>query len=297
MEYRIHLEGAMAIGHRLPLCDGPGADLRALSSGAAAGESEKAARELRKLLGTLLTFQERMGERHGIASEAPPVSKAPSEDNAWTALDARVQPVLDWALGVADEWKEKTRLDVRKSFKVLDQSFGAQMQALVEMEPTKLRKRCTPPPGRHRVYGLAATDDYPEAGEKDIYDDREFYVQLLREVLSKGEAGQGSRSDLLAAAGDGDEDVRAEIQGRRAARKRARADVERRASKGRKIRYVAIEKLQNFTAPRPRMGSAIPKGVGPDSINADASSETLDESAVEALMRALFSTVAAPAAF
>ena len=41
----------------------------------------------------------------------------PLESDSWKMLDARLQSVLDWALGVADEWKESTRLDVRRSFK------------------------------------------------------------------------------------------------------------------------------------------------------------------------------------
>ncbi|CAK8994656.1 Hypothetical protein SCF082_LOCUS4024, partial [Durusdinium trenchii] len=44
----------------------------------------------------------------------------------------------------------------------------------------------------------------------------------------------------------------AELQGRRAQKRKAQQEVERRASKGRKIRYRPIEKLQNFMAARPR---------------------------------------------
>lgn len=41
--------------------------------------------------------------------------------------------------------------------------------------------------------------------------------------------------------------------GRRASKRKAKEEVERRASKGRKIRFRPIEKLQNFMAGRPKI--------------------------------------------
>merc|ERR1712054_203490 len=100
-----------------------------------------------------------------------------------------MQPLMDWGLSIADEWKERTRLDARRSFKVLDQSLSSQMRAS-EGEPEKLRRRCTPLPGKHKVFGCSghippsADKDGDQANaleeERDIIDDREFYVQLLR---------------------------------------------------------------------------------------------------------------------
>uniref|UniRef100_A0A7S2B6L7 Apoptosis-antagonizing transcription factor C-terminal domain-containing protein n=1 Tax=Alexandrium andersonii TaxID=327968 RepID=A0A7S2B6L7_9DINO len=180
----------------------------------------------------------------------------------------------------------------------MDQSLATQMQALAEVEPAKLRQRCRPPPGRHAVFGAALTPSSassssaaaaggdkaseasgaaskPEEGgeaegaEQDIFDDREFYVQLLREVLASG----GKPGESISRE---DKELQAELQGRRAAKKQAKAQVERRASKGRKIRYVPIEKLQNFMAPRPREstdGMEVASGLG----------------AVDAMLRALFS--------
>merc|ERR1711865_672796 len=99
--------------------------------------------------------------------------------------------------------------------------------------------------------------------------DRDFYVQLLREVLQSGnQAGTEESREL-----------KMELQGRRASKKRNRAEVERRASKGRKIRYVPIEKLQNFVASRPRSDRS-----------ADDVDPLMGEHAVDALLRSLFSS-------
>eukprot|EP00928_Gymnodinium_smaydae_P008350 TRINITY_DN13039_c0_g1_i1.p1 TRINITY_DN13039_c0_g1~~TRINITY_DN13039_c0_g1_i1.p1 ORF type:complete len:470 (+),score=163.91 TRINITY_DN13039_c0_g1_i1:158-1567(+) len=259
VELRIHLEGALSLGHQLPVGANRGAFCEA-DAGVAA-EASKVEGEVRGLLGSLVALQQGLGERAGVADlpSASAASSGSGEAAAWNAVDSRVKPVLDWALGVADDWKERTRLDARRSFKVLDQSVSSQMQAFVETDAEKLRRRSLPPPGRHHVFGATraadgepgakdANDDSgaateaPAGGEEfDIYDDRDFYVQLLREVL----AGGGS-------AGDETRELQAELQGRRAKKQKQRTDVERRASKGRKIRYVPIERLQNFMAPRPR---------------------------------------------
>merc|ERR1719247_3479560 len=134
-----------------------------------------------------------------------------------------MQPVTDWGLGVADEWKERTRLDARRSFKVLDQSLSTQMRAAPEVDPEKLRRRCMPPPGRHQVFGSSSSSHASNTGngdanaeeEMDIFEDRDFYVQLLREVLSTGGGSQ--------LGGDQSKELQAELQGRRASKKRNKA--------------------------------------------------------------------------
>merc|ERR1711870_43794 len=108
-----------------------------------------------------------------------------------------------------------------------------------------------------------------EAAEKDVYDDHEFYVQLLREVLGGGSSKDESVAEQA-------KQLQNELQGRRANKKKARTDVERRASKGRKVRYVPIEKLQNFMAPGPR---------APDQ---NGSANSIETSSVGALLQALF---------
>merc|ERR1712086_1103225 len=108
--------------------------------------------------------------------------------------------------------------------------------------------------------------------ERDIFDDRDFYVQLLREALTSGDKN-------VAGSTEESRELQMELQGRRASKKRSREAVERRASKGRKIRYVPIEKLQNFVASRPRSDRS-----------ADDVDPLMGEHAVDALLRSLFSS-------
>ncbi|VDC06463.1 unnamed protein product [Peniophora sp. CBMAI 1063] len=77
-------------------------------------------------------------------------------------------------------------------------------------------------------------DDAANEGDVEAFDDTDFYQQLLRDVVDSG-AGERVQADWIAA---------------QKARK-ARKQVDTRASKGRKLRYDVHEKLQNFMVPVP----------------------------------------------
>ncbi|CAE6911707.1 BFR2 [Symbiodinium natans] len=290
VELRIHLEGALSLGHRLP--SGIVAGLFDAADSRMVAQSSAAASEVNQFLGSLMSLQEQMIKHQcpGISTDlGQDVNGVRLEDKVWQMTDERLQATLDWALNIADEWKEHTRLDARRSFKMLDQSLRLQMQAVSDAEPEKLRKRCTPPPGKHAVFGKSVKA-VPEAGDPvaggaapesadasvgNIFDDRDFYVQLLREVLSSNAGGALSQSAE-------DKELYAEVQGRRAAKRKARADVERRASKGRKIRYRPIEKLQNFMTGRPRGAFNGQKTAGLEDV------EPLSQHACDAMLKSLF---------
>mmetsp|Transcript_22148 Transcript_22148/g.58708 ORF Transcript_22148/g.58708 Transcript_22148/m.58708 type:complete len:442 (-) Transcript_22148:248-1573(-) len=275
VELRIRLEELLAIGHRMPTGE---AHATLCGNAAVAAEVEAVAESNCKLLGELRALQQHLFERHG--DHFPGIKGRPlSEPDAWSAVDAWVVPALQRSLGVADTWKDQTQLDVRKSFKVLDQSFTTQMQMHDQVDAAKLSARCTPPPGRHKLFSATETGlggvengavDHVAEAESEIYDDREFYVQLLREVLQGGGSGAGDVLENRA------KDLQAEMEGRRAAKKR-KQQVDTRASKGRKIRYVPIPKLENFMAPRTRSLT-----------NTVSDAALLMDDAVEVLVRSLF---------
>ncbi|GAB0490597.1 hypothetical protein MMPV_001834 [Pyropia vietnamensis] len=109
-----------------------------------------------------------------------------------------------------------------------------------------------PPPGD----SAAATDAAEAAAATEVYDDGDFYQQLLREVVDgpaggRGTgAGGGAAGGLGVGAGAGALAVR---RARAASNSRAPgyvADDGRRRSKGRAIRYDVHEKLVGFLAPR-----------------------------------------------
>lgn len=82
-------------------------------------------------------------------------------------------------------------------------------------------------------------DDY----DTFIYDDNDYYQQLLQEIISANNAA--------AAADTGDSDLISSAQSARKKTRKSGAVVDRRASKGRKLRYTIHAKLANFMAPKP----------------------------------------------
>jgi len=70
--------------------------------------------------------------------------------------------------------------------------------------------------------------------DEEVYDDRGFYSLLLRAFIAAGSRGSGLKADDLA-----------QLRKYR----RNQQEVDRRASKGRKTRYVVHKKLQNFMFP------------------------------------------------
>lgn len=92
--------------------------------------------------------------------------------------------------------------------------------------------------------------------DEDIFDDSDFYAALLRELIdSRGRVtgdvgGEGGAAGSFAGAGAAASAEWAHAAKRAA--KKHRAGVDRKASKGRRLRYDVHEKLENFMPPIPR---------------------------------------------
>ncbi|KAF8141717.1 apoptosis-antagonizing transcription factor [Boletus edulis] len=85
---------------------------------------------------------------------------------------------------------------------------------------------------------LTRTRIYRGKGSR-VFDDTDFYHQLLRDIIDARGSGTGSNDDWTA--------VQKE--------KKARKKVDTKASKGRKLRYEIHEKIQNFMVPVSTQGS------------------------------------------
>lgn len=131
-----------------------------------------------------------------------------------------------------DEWKQvldrrhkdlklHAGLTAKSQFRVLDSSFWQQVDATVEYE--QLRKK---------------SKDAEDA-EEDRLDDSKVYQQLLKDFVANSTAAASVSGGI----------GRLQV-GKSAQNKKKQVD--RRASKGRKIRYKEIPKLVNFTFPLSR---------------------------------------------
>jgi Apoptosis-antagonizing transcription factor, C-terminal len=141
---------------------------------------------------------------------------------------------LAWQARTLDDWAASSATaTATPAFKAIDTRPSAQLRVALDTgrhleRARKLRATLPLIDGSQLAPGVAA------AAAAVHYDDGELYRALLREVIDSGDApGGGLRYALLARTG------------------RVRKKVDRRANKGRKLRYVTHEKLVGFLAPVP----------------------------------------------
>jgi hypothetical protein len=151
-----------------------------------------------------------------VNSIKPKTTQSPG-DVSWESLDASNRLVMTYCLAEADKWHDSTKLPNRKQMKALDQSISSQMQYVMSDPDQRAVKRC-------------------RGSNTDEYDDAPLYAALLKESVQKGASGDEYRAMKTAS---------------KFGKRPQAVQVDRRASKGRKIRYSSIEKLVNFMAPRP----------------------------------------------
>ncbi|EAA31177.3 bfr-2 [Neurospora crassa OR74A] len=160
----------------------------------------------------------------------------------WEVLEAVEGPANKYRRQVLDKWSTRVRSTTASMTKERRLAQSAGSQSLVSvlddqlLSADRLIKKARTP--RSCAPAQAAKKVEEDA---DIYDDADFYQLLLKELVDQ-------RSSDSAAPGESVATVRW------AALKEAktRKQVDRKASKGRKLRFTVHEKLQNFMAPEDR---------------------------------------------
>jgi len=265
MSARIRMQKALAAAHRLPRPPALRAFLRGgLPDADAAQVSrlEEALKEARQatraLAGDLFDLHDALVEaspaffyteqarKRQRLPDAPRASGA--AEQRWKELDGyygATKPFVDQTI---EQWGLKAKVyenAATRKFKVLDQTPLDQIKAALRDEATLIRKSQV---NRLKLRPLGSPagpegDGSGEALDPELYDDSDLYGQLLGEVIAQG---NGS--------GDAVHDLAKQMQEKRELQKRqnlARLLAESQASKGRKLRFDAHDKLINFMAPRP----------------------------------------------
>ena len=171
-----------------------------------------------------------------------------------SALEASYHP---WLVDTLSKWSAKVQAvapnvllpDNRGSFmrdgkpsqvgvvSLIDDVFRSDGTKLLDR--TRKRKdkhtRIGQPPGEHG-------DDEEDRADAELFDDTDYYQQLLRDVI----AARGGSDGL-----GGEQQWQLQQRERKAKRKKT---VDTKASKGRKLRYEVHAKLQNFMVPVPVVG-------------------------------------------
>ncbi|KAI8464900.1 MAG: apoptosis antagonizing transcription factor-domain-containing protein [Monoraphidium minutum] len=275
LEARILLQRPVAGAARLPR-PGPRAAAVAASGDVRQGYADLLS-SCQETLDQLLDLHGALLQRHPQAAAAAAAAAAPAPPDAggrkrgrgaegggggaaaaWAAVEAAVAAAAPFRDGSLDKWHRRTVLSsgaaaLRGSggLRALQQSVTVQVASLMRDGPrlaarTQLPRALAPrplcsvaadaapdlEPATEDATTTAATATANGGGERDpeTFDDGEFYQQLLKELLEAGAAGPAG----------------AAAAARPPKRRKA---VDRRASKGRKLRYSVMDKLVGFCAP------------------------------------------------
>lgn len=211
----------------------------------------------------------RQRKREQLVETNPAISR---EDKAWNIVDGNLKRLKEWSFSVADHWHSKTHIFPKQQFKVLDQAPSAQVARAMDSELTRLLEKTLV-----QNTGSGAAE---QTGYCETYEDTNFYVGLLRDTISTNAFQNQLDSNLSLDA------VAAQAFSKRLKQRDAadwRREVERRASKGRKIRYTPIPALVGFMSAEPQSFSNEMFGCLSD-----------DKSRQEALINAMVSSLFRP---
>ena len=283
LEVRIRMQPALELCNRLPPPRAH-AEFRKAKPAQCDAPLAETAEAARSLLGALLALQsasdgapaEDDDDGDGERDSAPPLVGLPL-DAVWArvaAAGAQREPAWRAAVARCHAATSKVgQLAATRVFESVRLGPWEQVDAALA-DHGRARRRAHParvdvvPIGRALAGESDDENDDVGDGEGDValeleaYDDADTYAQLVKEYVAGhggdgapgGSGGGSAAGEVIAQGGAVAADAAAEAA-RAAARKRkkgARADLDRRATKGRKIKYVVHPKLQEFCCPVPR---------------------------------------------
>ncbi|KAH8740603.1 hypothetical protein FG386_002185 [Cryptosporidium ryanae] len=169
-----------------------------------------------------------------------------SEIEFWDLYTPFMDKSLEWCIDVSDKWKKETQIEVQRNFKVLDQSIRNQLKQILLNKEHSLNKS-RPNVNSMGFIGFELLKDRLEEKEfqelnQGIYDDSTSFASLLKDIISDGIPNSDEKLNSISSS----------LINRS---RRTVNNVDRRASKGRRIRYVPIPKLENFMASSPSVYS------------------------------------------
>lgn len=181
------------------------------------------------------------------------ISSSTSLKSIWQDITAEETDALSRRNASLDFWSAKCRpatvanpsrrLNAQAQQSLSDVLAGHMSDMSRLVAKTRIPRSCVPP---QTVSATPNAEDDPNTDHLPIFDDADFYSTLLQQLISQ-------RADTSQAAATVNLDNLASEPWRAArAAKTKRLDIDTKASKGRKLRYMVHEKLQNFMAPEDR---------------------------------------------
>ncbi|CAI0378761.1 unnamed protein product, partial [Linum tenue] len=213
----------------------------------------------KKTLESLVELQEALLEKNPSVSQSSngnvgkPVKKQSDdskslsdEDEEWSKISQMHTRVAPFRNKSIDKWQRKTEVTtgvaaIRNKLQAFNQNISEQVSAYMR-DPSRMVKQMQLRKSDVNIFGPVSCftascfvfETHPD-GDPELLDDTEFYKQLLKEFF---EALDPNSSEMA-------------FYAVKRVQTKKRKEVERRASKSRKIRYNVHEKIVNFMAKRP----------------------------------------------
>ncbi|KAE8883354.1 hypothetical protein PF005_g79 [Phytophthora fragariae] len=193
--------------------------------------------ELYKSIDAVSALQEKLcnvPELTAPSSDSPTKKRKRACDELWQEITTSNRAMLPQYNDILNTYTRKTDLAAggknsqAKKFKAVNQDILAQVESVL-VDPQRVKRKAHAPLDAPEA---EAADGAEDLLDELMYDDSDFYQQLLKEFI---ESGGGAGQDAMV---------------RRTHRKKKKI-VNRKASKGRQLRYTVHPKLENFMFPEP----------------------------------------------
>ncbi|RSL43841.1 BFR2-like protein [Fusarium duplospermum] len=193
-----------------------------------------------KLLNTISSLKDNFGSSRAGDKRKRELDASMTTQEIWEQMQAEEERAVKVREAGLDKWSRKVQsVDVTK---------GDALKSRKETLVTALQEQLLNPDNRLAKRSRVPRSCAPAQAAKgvtqddDIYDDADFYQVLLKELVDQrtmdgSSASAGAVPTVMLTA---------------AKEVKTRKNVDRKASKGRKMRFTVHEKLQNFMAPEDR---------------------------------------------
>ncbi|GLD94554.1 hypothetical protein PINS_up003165 [Pythium insidiosum] len=208
---------------------------------------ETVVEQLYKCIDNISALQAKLGQSNELelpSSDASKKRKRSTPEALWSELTEASESALPRFNDVLNAYTNKTNLaagtagNQAKKFKAVNQDILAQVESVLA-DPQRVKRKAHAPRDTSSGETTGEDNDDEDALDELMYDDSDFYQQLLKEFIESG-AGGAAQDALL----------------RRTHRKKKKM-VNRKASKGRVLRFTVHPKLENFMFPDPYPASGM----------------------------------------
>ncbi|QGI96668.1 hypothetical protein CEK26_009737 [Fusarium fujikuroi] len=195
-----------------------------------------------KLLNTISSLKDNFGPSRAGEKRKRELDVSMATSEIWEQLQAEEQRSIKSREDRLEKWSRKVQSVNITAPKGLESRNKTLVSALKEqlLDPdNRLVKRSRVPRSCAPMQAAKGASE-----DSNIYDDADFYQVLLKELVDQrtveGSSGAGAGAAVPTVVLTAAKDVK------------SRKNVDRKASKGRKMRFTVHEKLQNFMAPEDR---------------------------------------------